>query len=161
MLLQVTLAGDFSAFLTAVFFCGYILIGGHLRQWLPIFLYATPVTGFAALLLSVSALVSGEVTLTGMGNTGIFGWVAMPYLPKVHAFPHCCSFPPCRMLVSLLLLSPMLLLSLITAAAYPLLLLPLIIAGACLPNCFVSSLLLLLLSPMLLLGLIAAAASPP
>lgn len=78
-----TLAGDLAGVMTAVFFCGYILIGGHLRQWLPIFLYATPVTGFAALLLSVSAVLSGEVTLMGAGNTGIFGWLGSEYLPKV------------------------------------------------------------------------------
>lgn len=83
VMLQVTLAGDFSGFMTAVFFVGYILIGGHLRQWLPIFLYAVPVTGFAALLLSVSAVLSGQVTLTGKGNTGLFGWFSMAYLPKV------------------------------------------------------------------------------
>lgn len=82
-MLQVTLAGDFSGFMTAVFFVGYILIGSHLRQWLPIFLYAVPVTGFAALLLSVSAVLSGQVTLTGTGNTGLFGWFSMAYLPKV------------------------------------------------------------------------------
>ena len=83
-LLQVTLAGDFSAFLTAVFFCGYIIIGAHLRKRLPIFLYATPVTGFAALLLSVAALAVGEVTLTGSHNRGLFGWITdKEYLPKV------------------------------------------------------------------------------
>ncbi|DBA79052.1 TPA: hypothetical protein ACH3X1_008910 [Trebouxia sp. C0004] len=81
---QVTLAGDFSAFLTAVFFCGYIIIGAHLRKWLPIFLYATPVTGFAALLLSIAALVVGEATFSGSGNTGLFGWMTdKAYLPKI------------------------------------------------------------------------------
>lgn len=81
---QVTLAGDFSAFLTAVFFCGYIIIGAHLRKWLPIFLYATPVTGFAALLLSIAALVVGEATWTGAGNAGLFGWITdKAYLPKI------------------------------------------------------------------------------
>jgi drug/metabolite transporter (DMT)-like permease len=82
--LQVTLAGDFSAFLTAVFFCGYIIIGAHLRKWLPIFLYATPVTGFAALLLSIAALVVGEATFSGSGSTGLFGWMTdKAYLPKI------------------------------------------------------------------------------
>lgn len=82
--LQVTLAGDFSGFLTAVFFCGYIIIGSHLRKWLPIFLYATPVTGFAALLLSVAALTVGEVHLLGAGNQGLFGWILdKKYLPKI------------------------------------------------------------------------------
>lgn len=82
--LQVTLAGDLSAFLTAVFFCGYLIIGAHLRKWLPIFLYATPVTGFAALLLSLAALAFGEATLLGPGNTGLFGYVTdKAYLPKI------------------------------------------------------------------------------
>lgn len=82
--LQVTLAGDLSAFLTAVFFCGYIIIGAHLRKWLPIFLYAVPVTGFAALLLSIAALASGEATLSASGNSGLFGWVTdTGYLPKI------------------------------------------------------------------------------
>lgn len=84
MALQVTLAGDLSAFLTAVFFCGYLIIGAHLRKWLPIFLYATPVTGFAALLLSLAALAFGEATLLGSGNTGLLGWVTdKAYLPKI------------------------------------------------------------------------------
>ena len=84
MALQVTLAGDLSAFLTAVFFCGYLIIGAHLRKWLPIFLYATPVTGFAALLLSVAALAFGESTFLGSGNTGLFGWgTDKAYLPKI------------------------------------------------------------------------------
>ena len=82
--MQVTLAGDFSAFLTSVFFCGYIIIGAHLRKWLPIFLYATPVTGFAAFLLAAAALTVGEATITGSGNTGLFGWVTdKAYLPKI------------------------------------------------------------------------------
>ena len=78
------MAGDFAGLLTAVFFCGYIIIGGHLRKWLPIFLYATPVTGFAALLLSIAALTSGEVTFLGFGKHGLFGWaVDKAYLPKI------------------------------------------------------------------------------
>ena len=83
-MVQVSLAGDFSGFLTAVFFCGYIIIGAHLRKWLPIFLYATPVTGFAALLLSIAALTVGEVTLTGIGNQGLFGCTFDKlYLPNI------------------------------------------------------------------------------
>ena len=82
--LQVTLAGDFSGFLTAVFFCGYIIIGAHLRRWLPIFLYATPVTGFAALLLSISALSTGQAQVLGIGSSGLFGWLMdKSYLPKI------------------------------------------------------------------------------
>ena len=71
---QVTVAGDISAFLTAVFFCGYIIIGSHLRKWLPLFLYASPATNFAALLVSAAALMCREATFAGSGNRGLFGW---------------------------------------------------------------------------------------
>ena len=55
-----------------------------MRKWLPIFLYATPVTGFAALLLSIAAVASGEATLSASGNSGLFGWVTdTTYLPKI------------------------------------------------------------------------------
>lgn len=89
--LQVTLAGDFAGFLTAVFFCGYIVIGAHLRRWLPIFLYATPVTGFAALLLSIAAFSFEQGQWFGSGgeaaqrrHQGVFGWLMdKSYLPKI------------------------------------------------------------------------------
>lgn len=88
---QVTLAGDFAGFLTAVFFCGYIVIGAHLRRWLPIFLYATPVTGFAALLLSMAAFSFEQGQWFGSGgeaaqrrHQGVFGWLMdKSYLPKI------------------------------------------------------------------------------
>ena len=56
--LQVTLEGDLSAILAAVFFCGYIIIGAPLRKCLPIFLDATPVTS----LLRNSSRVSQHPT---------------------------------------------------------------------------------------------------
>lgn len=82
--LQVTLAGDFAGFLTAVFFIGYIIIGAHLRKWLPIFLYAMPVTGFAALLLSIASVTVGGSHFLGIGKHALFGWVLdTTYLPKI------------------------------------------------------------------------------
>ena len=72
--MQVTVTGDLSAFLTAVFFCGYIIIGSHMRKWLPLFLYASPVTNFAAVLVSFAALMCHEATFVGSGNSGLFGW---------------------------------------------------------------------------------------
>lgn len=83
-LLQVTLTGDLSAFLTAVFFCGYIVIGSHLRKWLPLFLYASPVTNFAAVLVSFAALMCHEATVMGSGSSGLFGWgTAKSYVYKI------------------------------------------------------------------------------
>ena len=83
-LVQVTVTGDLSAFLTAVFFCGYIIIGSHLRKWLPLFLYASPVTNFGALLVSAAALMCHEASFMGSGNDGLFGWTTeKSYLYKI------------------------------------------------------------------------------
>lgn len=83
-LLQVTLTGDLSAFLTAVVFCGYIIIGSHMRKWLPLFLYASPVTNFAAVLVSFAALMCHEATFMGSGSSGLFGWsTAKSYVYKI------------------------------------------------------------------------------
>ena len=46
-----TVLGDALAFGGAVFVVGYIVVGRMLRTWLPIFLYAYPVTLIAAVLL--------------------------------------------------------------------------------------------------------------
>ena len=76
--------------MTAVFFVGYIIIGAHLRRWLPIFLYATPVTGFAALLLSIAAVTVDKAHWLSSGDQaggqhhGLFGWlIDTAYLPKI------------------------------------------------------------------------------
>ena len=47
----VTLWGDTLAFMGAVFVVGYLVSGRILRKWMPIFLYAFPVTLIGALLL--------------------------------------------------------------------------------------------------------------
>ena len=42
---QVTLLGDLSALCGAISIIGYLEVGQRLRAWMPIFLYACPVTG--------------------------------------------------------------------------------------------------------------------
>ena len=64
-----TVFGDSLAFAGAVFVVGYIVVGRILRTWLPIFLYAFPVTFIGAvLLLPASALLESE-----FGDYGMFG----------------------------------------------------------------------------------------
>ena len=42
---QVSLLGDLSALCGAISIIGYLEVGRRLRAWMPIFLYACPVTG--------------------------------------------------------------------------------------------------------------------
>ena len=66
----VTVLGDALAFGGAVFVVGYIVVGRILRTWLPIFLYAFPVTLMAALLLiPLSWLVEPD-----FATYGVVGW---------------------------------------------------------------------------------------
>lgn len=73
-----TVVGDALAFGGAVFVVGYIVVGRILRTWLPIFLYAFPVTLIAAiLLLPLSYLVEpsfSEYGVFGWTDKGFFGW---------------------------------------------------------------------------------------
>lgn len=67
----VTLLGDSLALLGAFTVVGYIVCGRILRAWMPIFLYAFPVTLLAAvLLLPASMLVEND-----FANYGVFGWL--------------------------------------------------------------------------------------
>ncbi|RJU94732.1 MAG: DMT family transporter [Candidatus Poseidoniales archaeon] len=73
-----TVFGDMLAFGGAVFVVGYIVVGRILRTWLPIFLYAFPVTLIAAvLLLPFSWWLEqgfGEFGATGWTNGEFFVW---------------------------------------------------------------------------------------
>eukprot|EP00898_Chlorokybus_atmophyticus_P007817 jgi/Chlat1/8036/Chrsp71S07511 len=56
---EVSILGDAAALAAAAAFVGYISIGQRLRTWMPLFLYALPVTAVAAALLGVAALAAG------------------------------------------------------------------------------------------------------
>lgn len=73
----VTIWGDFLAFLGAVFVVGYLISGRLLRKWMPIFVYAFPVTLIGALLLIPASLVLEPTSV----DLGIVGWLDMDYLP--------------------------------------------------------------------------------
>jgi drug/metabolite transporter (DMT)-like permease len=68
---SVTFFGDQLAFFGAVFVVGYIVCGRILRDWMPLFLYAFPVTLIGGLLLiPASWLLESEYT-----NFGAFGYL--------------------------------------------------------------------------------------
>ncbi|PRW45144.1 Permeases of the drug metabolite transporter family permease component [Chlorella sorokiniana] len=81
---QVTLRGDMAALAASLCFVGYLLIGQRLRAWMPAFVYAFFVTGLAALLLTLSALLFEGARLLAAGRHGLLGWTAdLHYLPYV------------------------------------------------------------------------------
>ncbi|GIM12972.1 hypothetical protein Vretimale_16154 [Volvox reticuliferus] len=81
---HVGLAGDLASLLASAVMVGYLSVGRRMRQWMPIFVYAFPVTGIAALGLTLWGLALEPVTLTGSGSGGVFGWLrSSHYAPWV------------------------------------------------------------------------------
>ena len=74
---EVTLMGDFAAFIGAVTIVGYILVGRELRsnREMPIFVYAFPVTLGAGLWLSIGTLLFEGSNFTSLHpEASILGW---------------------------------------------------------------------------------------
>ena len=69
---SVTLFGDQLAFFGAVFVVGYIVCGRVLREWMPLFLYAFPVTLIGGLLLIPASWLL-ESDYSDYGAFGYFG----------------------------------------------------------------------------------------
>ncbi|KDD74340.1 hypothetical protein H632_c1389p1 [Helicosporidium sp. ATCC 50920] len=67
--------GDLAALLGAVAAIPYFTIGQNLRQWMPVFVYACPVTLVGAVVLASSSLLFEPVSLLGRQEAGVFGWV--------------------------------------------------------------------------------------
>jgi len=80
---KVTILGDLASLAAAVAVAGYLSAGSKMREWMPLFVYALPVTGIASLLLSVTAMATEGVGLLKSGGGGIFGWIASAYWWKV------------------------------------------------------------------------------
>ncbi len=75
---QVTLIGDFAAFIGAVTVVGYILFGRHLRskREMPIFVYAFPVTLGAGIWLSAASLILEGSAISSIPPEGaLLGWI--------------------------------------------------------------------------------------
>ena len=67
----VSVFGDQLAFLGAVFVVGYLVCGRILREWMPLFLYAFPVTLIGGLLLIPASLLLES----SFSNYGAFGYI--------------------------------------------------------------------------------------
>ncbi|BDA43498.1 hypothetical protein COCOBI_04-5100 [Coccomyxa sp. Obi] len=80
---EVTLVGDLACVIASVAVIAYLSIGRHLRAWMPLFVYAFPVTGSAAGFLTVSAVSFGGASVTSPGATGVAGWIMSKYLVGV------------------------------------------------------------------------------
>ena len=76
----VSLYGDFLAFLGAVTVVGYLAIGRMVRGWMPLFLYAFPVTLVSAIALTAWAILSEGLTFNLDDVTGAFGWISITWI---------------------------------------------------------------------------------
>mgnify|MGYP006134932763 FL=1 len=65
---EVTLWGDMLAFAGAITVVGYIVAGRILREWMPVFVYAVPVTLIGGVLLIPFSIIMGE-------ETAALGWI--------------------------------------------------------------------------------------
>ena len=75
---QVTLIGDFAAFIGAVTVVGYILTGRHLRskRGMPIFVYAFPVSLGAGIWLSAASIIMEGSSVSSIPPEGaLLGWI--------------------------------------------------------------------------------------
>ncbi|PXY71043.1 MAG: hypothetical protein CXX83_01010 [Methanobacteriota archaeon] len=81
---DVTLIGDAAAFIGAIAIVGYLVAGRFLREWMPLFVYAFPVTLIAATLLAFSSMVLEGTTFSGLpSNSSLIGWGDLIYLPAI------------------------------------------------------------------------------
>ena len=78
----VTVFGDLLAFIGAVSVVGYLAAGRVLRSWMPLFLYAFPVTAIAAIGLAISSVLI-EGAPIGMVSEGVLGWAMLAWIPYV------------------------------------------------------------------------------
>jgi drug/metabolite transporter (DMT)-like permease len=63
--------------LGAIFVVGYIVCGKILRTWMPIFIYAFPVTLISSILLIPASLILEP----SVSTSDVFGWISVEHLP--------------------------------------------------------------------------------
>ena len=80
---EVTLLGDLAAFAGAVAIVGYLSAGRELRSWMPLFLYAFPVTFIAAVLLTFSSMFLEGTGINEISSMSSFGWTDLAWLPAI------------------------------------------------------------------------------
>ena len=80
---EVTLIGDLAAFAGAVAIVGYLTAGRELRSWMPLFVYAFPVTFIAAILLTLSSVLLESTGWNELRSITTFGWTDFIWLPAI------------------------------------------------------------------------------
>ena len=81
---EVTLIGDFAAFIGAIAIVGYLVAGRVLREWMPLFIYAFPVTLIASILLGLSSIAIEGTSFSGLpAVSSLFGWSDVLWLPAI------------------------------------------------------------------------------
>ena len=70
-----TILGDIAALIGGSIIIIYLEGGARLRQWVPTFIFALPVTVIAAFVLIVSSLLLEETSFGGVGPTSVFGFL--------------------------------------------------------------------------------------
>ncbi len=81
---DVTLIGDAAAFLGAVAIVGYLTAGRVLRKWMPLFVYAFPVTLIAGVMLALSSVImEGSSWGSTPAASAVLGWGALVWLPYI------------------------------------------------------------------------------
>ena len=74
-----SLAGDLAAVFSALCMAVYLSIGRSQRAWMPLWMYACPVTAVAAAVAAAVSLAAEPGTSAGAaGDAALFGWLASP-----------------------------------------------------------------------------------
>lgn len=79
---QPTLEGDLAAFLGAFAVSMYLLIGGNLRTWIPLWMYTFPVIFFAIVTSMILAFLDphSPATWAGLSKFSVFGFLNPKYI---------------------------------------------------------------------------------
>jgi drug/metabolite transporter (DMT)-like permease len=64
----------------AVTIVGYLAIGRMVRGWMPLFLYAFPVTLISAIVLTLWATITEDLTFNFDEISGAFGWISVTWI---------------------------------------------------------------------------------
>ena len=64
----------------AVTIVGYLAIGRMVRGWMPLFLYAFPVTSISAIVLTLWAIIMEDLTFNLDAMSGAFGWLSVTWI---------------------------------------------------------------------------------
>lgn len=70
--------GDVASFGSAVCVGAYLVVGGRYRKWMPLWMYALPVTASSAVFSGAMSLMLEPVVMDAMNDYSILGWLGDP-----------------------------------------------------------------------------------